>query len=55
MDELTQILEQATAAIASEYFRLPVWNADPVYRERVYCYELYHQMRRSGLMAVRFA
>lgn len=45
MQELTQILRDATAAIGPEYFLLPVHGADPVYRERVYCYELYHQMR----------
>ena len=45
MDELTPILKQATAAIKSAYFHLNVDGGDPVYRERVYCYELYHQMR----------
>ena len=45
MEELTQILQEATAAIGAEYFLLPVHGGDPVYRERVYCYELYHQMR----------
>ena len=45
MEELTQILRDATAAIGAEYFLLPIHGAGPVYRERVYCYELYHQMR----------
>jgi hypothetical protein len=45
MEQLSQILKDATAAISAEYFRLPIHGADPVYRERVYCYELYHQMR----------
>ena len=45
MNELTRILQEATAAIAPEYFRLPIDGGGPVYRERVYCYELYHQMR----------
>jgi hypothetical protein len=45
MEQLTQILRDATAAIGAEYFLLPIHGADPVYRERVYCYELYHQMR----------
>jgi hypothetical protein len=45
MHELDEILQQATAAIGREYFLLPVHGADPVHRERVYCYELYHQMR----------
>jgi len=45
MQDFTEILQRATAAIAPQYFRLPVHGADPIYRERVYCYELYHQMR----------
>jgi hypothetical protein len=45
MEQLTEILRQATAAISNDYFLLPIRGADPVYRERVYCYELYHQMR----------
>jgi hypothetical protein len=45
MQELTQIIQGATAAIRAEYFTFPIHGSDPVYRERVYCYELYHQMR----------
>jgi hypothetical protein len=45
MIELSQILSKATTAITPSYFRLRVDGGDPVYRERVYCYELYHQMR----------
>jgi len=45
MIELTNILETATAAIEERYFRLKIDGGNPVYRERVYCYELYHQMR----------
>ncbi len=45
MEGFDDILHCATAAIAAEYFLLPVHGADPVYRERVYCYELYHQLR----------
>ena len=45
MNEFTEILQQATANVGQEYFLLNVHGADPVYRERVYCYELYHQMR----------
>jgi len=45
MEQFTQIFRDATAAIPPEYFLLPIHGADPVYRERVYCYELYHQMR----------
>jgi len=30
----------------ARYFQLPVAKSDePIYRERVYCYELYHQLR----------
>lgn len=45
MDELTSILEDATEAIQPCYFHLNIDGGDPVYRERIYCYELYHQMR----------
>lgn len=40
-----EILADASSRITPEYFQLPVADADSVYRERVYCYELYHQMR----------
>jgi hypothetical protein len=46
MDELSQILRNATRAIELRYFHLAVDGGPPIYRERVYCYELYHQMRR---------
>lgn len=46
MQEFSAILEQATASIPEEYFQLPIdGREDPIYRERVYCYELYHQLR----------
>lgn len=45
MEQFTDILQKATEKIAREYFILPLHGADPVYRERVYCYELYHQIR----------
>lgn len=45
MDGLTDVLGAATAHIGADYFHLPVHGGGPVYRERVYCYELYHQMR----------
>ncbi len=45
MDELSKILTEATRSIEPGYFRLNIEGGDPVYRERVYCYELYHQMR----------
>jgi len=43
---IDQILRKATAHIGREYFELPVAGQEnPIYRERVYCYELYHQLR----------
>ena len=45
MEELTGIIEEATARVGEEYFRLKIDGGDSIYRERVYCYELYHQMR----------
>lgn len=45
MEELDQIFREATRSVDEPYFRLPIDGGDPVYRERVYCYELYHQMR----------
>ncbi len=45
MEGFTEILQAATAAVQTEYFLLPLHGADPIYRERVYCYELYHQLR----------
>jgi hypothetical protein len=45
MDELNTILRDATAAIEPEYYRLRIYGGPSIYRERVYCYELYHQMR----------
>ncbi len=35
----------ATSLIGPDYFQLPRAGADAAYRERVYCYELYHQLR----------
>ncbi len=45
MEQFTQILLNATAAVPGEFFVLPVHRGEAVLRERVYCYELYHQMR----------
>lgn len=45
MNELTDILQAATASVEPIYFHLNIDGGDPVFRERVYCYELYHQMR----------
>jgi hypothetical protein len=46
MEQLDAIIAEATTAIPEPYFLLPVNGGDARYRERVYCYELYHQMRR---------
>jgi len=40
-----KMVEAACARIEANYFQLPVADADAVYRERVYSYELYHQLR----------
>jgi hypothetical protein len=45
MKELTKILAEATGTVGNGYLRLNIDGGDPVYRERVYCYELQHQMR----------
>ncbi len=44
-ERFDQILGEAAAGIKLEWFKLPVIGRGSVYRERVYCYELYHQMR----------
>lgn len=46
LEQFDEILRVATASIADEYFRLPVANGSGMFRERVYCYELYHQLSR---------
>jgi hypothetical protein len=43
--ELTNIIQNATALVPEGYFHLSIDGGDPIYRERVYCYELYHQLR----------
>jgi hypothetical protein len=45
LQQLMAMLAAATSQISAEYFQLPVADADAVYRERVYCYELYHRLR----------
>lgn len=43
---VTEWLLHASTQLAPEYFQLPVAGAEePEYRERVYCYELYHRWR----------
>lgn len=45
MHELTAILEEAIRRVPEMYFQVHIDGGDPIYRERVYCYELYHQLR----------
>ena len=45
MVEFNLILREAAARIEPEWFELPIMGGNSVNRERVYCYELYHQMR----------
>jgi hypothetical protein len=45
INRFEEMLTAATARVARDYFQLPVADADAAYRERVYCYELYHQLR----------
>jgi len=45
LKKFLQMLKTATELIEEKYFRLPVAGDDSVYRERVYCYELYNQLR----------
>ena len=46
-EQLLAMIDVAVARIEQAYFQLPVADADAVYRERVYCYELYHQLRST--------
>lgn len=46
LDIFNVALREATRVIEEHYFQLPVAGAEaPIFRERVYCYELYHQLR----------
>ena len=45
MQNLTNIIKEATERVPEGYFHLNIDGGDPIYRERVYCYELYHQLR----------
>lgn len=54
MKQLTDILAKACAAIEPAYFFLQIDGGDQVYIERVYCYELYHQIRLRWPADARF-
>lgn len=46
LELVTEWLLSASAELAPEYFHLPVAGAEEAaFRERVYCYELYHRWR----------
>jgi len=45
VDGFRASLEQGAAAVAERYFLLPIAGGDSAYRERTYCYELYHQIK----------
>jgi hypothetical protein len=46
--EALKHLLASTAAVPASYFHVAVAETEtPTYRERVYCYELYHQMRMA--------
>lgn len=50
MNEFNNVLMSATKNISKEYFSTKIMAngcVKEVYRERVYCYELYHQIRRQ--------
>lgn len=47
MDDLDQRIAHATAAICPQFILLPVQGQPAAFRERVYCYELYHQLRKD--------
>src|SRR2546422_1048686 len=56
LQAVTTLLTEATAAVPFDYFQLPIAGLeDPRYRERVYCYELYHQMRMRWPSDFRFS
>jgi len=40
-----ELLSRSCADVHDTYYQLPQARGDRAYRERVYCYELYHQMR----------
>lgn len=39
------LIQCAMARVEAKYILLEVAGGNPKHRERVYCYELYHQMR----------
>lgn len=55
LEQFVTMLQSATQAIQDVYMQLPVASKEePVYRERVYCYELYHCLRKEMERLVHF-
>ena len=46
LEVFVDALRRATSGIEGQFYHLPIAGMEaPIYRERVYCYELYHQLR----------
>jgi hypothetical protein len=41
-----EVLDQAVRQVKCAFFKIPVSRGTPISRERVFCYELYHQFRK---------
>jgi hypothetical protein len=53
---VTEWLLCASSQVGSEYFQLPVAGSEDLeYRERVYCYELYHRWRSHWFEGFEFS
>jgi hypothetical protein len=49
-------IADAAASVDTQFFQLPVaGQGNPVNRERVYCYELYHQLRSKWPVNCRYS
>ena len=56
LELVTEWLARASAELAPHYFQLPVAGAkDAIFRERAYCYELYHLWRCQWIEGFRFS
>ena len=53
MTSFDDAIKCATSQIEEHYFELPIAGGYPIFRERVYCYELYHKMRLTGIFDSR--
>lgn len=54
-EDFCMLLRRATSQLGSAYFIVRVSGAASLYRERVYCYELYHQLRCTWPDSAGFA